>query len=209
MKCGSCSQAGQILASCPYCRGSGTIPETFCHCGEPTVNGTRTLCGPHTDELRLQNRREAEERIAALRARFRYFIPNGDLGVEFRDAGAWRSYEIADAFGDTAAEFLSQLTVSEVDQDGGELASYGFEDAPSAVREAILAACPAYAHDEGHHDDGEDHTSECAECRADAEASMKDAMASRPIDFHPDEDGDDVERRIDAADEARKRAKGE
>jgi hypothetical protein len=140
MKCGSCAQSGQIIESCFYCGGTGEIQPTFCHCGKPTNNATRTLCSEHTDELRNYRRKQAEDRLATMRAQWKYFIPDGDLGISYEDEGPWRSYDISDACGNTVREFLEAINISEIDQDGGELRSYGFEDAPSEVRKVILEA---------------------------------------------------------------------
>lgn len=62
---------------------------------------------------------------------------DGDLGVDYEDSGPWRSYNLAGQ-GETLKEFLEDATISEVNQNGGELACYGIEDAPRSVeREAI------------------------------------------------------------------------
>lgn len=54
---------------------------------------------------------------------------DGDSGYEHRDAGPWRSYEIS-FYGDTLEECLEEATITEIDQDGGELDCYGYEHAP-------------------------------------------------------------------------------
>lgn len=140
MECGSCKQSGRIFADCNYCDGTGTIPETFCHCGKPTNNVGRTLCNEHIDELRAFRRKQEADRLATMRAQYTYFIPDGDLGVDFRDEGTWRSYNISGACGDTMEEFLADLSIEEIDQDGGELNAYSFDEAPSEVQKAILSA---------------------------------------------------------------------
>lgn len=61
-----------------------------------------------------------------------------ELGVEYRDAGPWRSYELT-AEGSTYLELLDDATIAEIDQDGGELAVYGLDDAPNEVIEAARA----------------------------------------------------------------------
>jgi hypothetical protein len=68
----------------------------------------------------------------------KYQIKDGDLGIEYADHGPWRSYEISEASGLTKDELLNNLTVSEVDQDGGELRCYGYHDAPFEVQQVIL-----------------------------------------------------------------------
>lgn len=60
----------------------------------------------------------------------------GDLGISYQDAGPWRSYE-AEGAGDTIESFLDSLTIIEIDQDGGELNCYGYNDAPNAVQNVI------------------------------------------------------------------------
>lgn len=140
MKCGACMQMGRLVGSCVYCGGTGVIPETFCHCGAPTVNVTRTLCSVHVNELIAARMRAEEERIAAERAKWRFFIPDGDIGISFEDEGAWRAYEISGAQGNTEEEFFASITIMEVCQDGGELSCYAFDEAPSEVQRAIRAA---------------------------------------------------------------------
>jgi len=75
-----------------------------------------------------------------MHATYRYFIPDGDLGVPFEDSGRWRSYEISGAAANSVKEFLDGISISEVDQDGGEIDTYGFDDAPGPVTAAILNA---------------------------------------------------------------------
>ena len=56
--CGSCKQVGELLKSCPYCGGTGTITDPGCEslvpnftsmvrCGADTCNVTRTRCHEH------------------------------------------------------------------------------------------------------------------------------------------------------------------
>lgn len=60
-----------------------------------------------------------------------------DLGIMYQDEGPWRSYELVTS-GSTKEELLEDATISEVDQDGGELACYSFDDAGNQVSEAVL-----------------------------------------------------------------------
>lgn len=66
-----------------------------------------------------------------------YNLPDGDLGIEYADDGMWRSYEILNAFGNNREEFLTNLIITEIGQDGDELDCYGYSDAPSDVIETI------------------------------------------------------------------------
>ncbi len=66
------------------------------------------------------------------------FIQDGDLGISYQDEGPWRSYEVVDCCGETPQDAVENLTVSEIDQDGGELDCYGFDDAPYEVQNKIL-----------------------------------------------------------------------
>ncbi len=45
------------------------------------------------------------------------------LSEEFADEGPWRSYNL-ESYGDSLKELWDNATVSEVDQDGGELVTY-------------------------------------------------------------------------------------
>lgn len=60
-----------------------------------------------------------------------------DLGIDFADAGPWRSYQL-ETSGDTFTELVQNATVSEIDQDGGTLFAYGIDEAPSQVEAACL-----------------------------------------------------------------------
>lgn len=53
-----------------------------------------------------------------------------DLGIDYRDLGPWRSYQIT-CSGDTLAECLATASIEEVDQDGGTLDCYDIEDVPN------------------------------------------------------------------------------
>ena len=50
-----------------------------------------------------------------------------DLGIEYQDAGPWRSYHLV-AQGATYQELLDDAVIAEVDQDGGDLRYYGLRD---------------------------------------------------------------------------------
>ena len=82
-----------------------------------------------SDKEWLENLRTTSKKV-------KYYIEE-DLGIDYRDAGPWRSYELT-AGGDTQAELIEDATISETDQDGGELDCYGFEDASNEVQEAVL-----------------------------------------------------------------------
>jgi hypothetical protein len=55
-----------------------------------------------------------------------------DLGVNYQDCGPWRSYSF-NTFGSTLEELWDNATVSEIDQDGGEIDCYGAGEAPMEV----------------------------------------------------------------------------
>lgn len=54
------------------------------------------------------------------------------LETEFRDSGAWRSYEL-NSFGRTLEDLIENAHISEIDQDGGEICTYGLGHAPGNV----------------------------------------------------------------------------
>jgi hypothetical protein len=58
-----------------------------------------------------------------------------ELATEHRDCGPWRSYELL-AAGDTLEELLADATITEIDQDGGEIKSYGLDYGNEATDEA-------------------------------------------------------------------------
>lgn len=64
-------------------------------------------------------------------------IDGYDLDVEWRDSGKWRSYELT-THGDTVQQAIDNAAISEVDQDGGEIDTYGFDDASNEVQKAVM-----------------------------------------------------------------------
>ena len=59
-----------------------------------------------------------------------------DLKTEFRDCGLWRSYWLY-ANGSSFDALCDDATISEIDQDGGEIASYGLGDASNELRDEV------------------------------------------------------------------------
>ena len=57
-----------------------------------------------------------------------------ELSTPYEDSRQWRSYHLT-ASGRDLLELVHDATISEVDQDGGDIMSYGLEDAPQDVRE--------------------------------------------------------------------------
>jgi hypothetical protein len=72
-----------------------------------------------------------------------------DLDIEYRDNGPWRSYELQ-THGDTRLELIENVTIAEVDQDGGELDCYGFDDASNEIQHKILVVIDAMLPDDSH-----------------------------------------------------------
>jgi hypothetical protein len=66
----------------------------------------------------------------------KYYIET-EIGIDFADAGPWRSYHL-DACGDSFQELVDSATVSEIDQDGGELDCYELRQASSEIETAVL-----------------------------------------------------------------------
>lgn len=61
-----------------------------------------------------------------------------DLNVDYRDSGRFRSYQLS-AAGDSLEDLLEDITIAEVDQDGGELDCYGIEEASRDVQKAVYS----------------------------------------------------------------------
>jgi len=57
-----------------------------------------------------------------------------EMGVEYRDEGVWRSY-ILNVSGNLQDDLGANASVTEVDQDGGEITTYALLDSCEAVRE--------------------------------------------------------------------------
>lgn len=73
----------------------------------------------------------------------RFMVDCENMDIDYQDAGPWRSYEMT-ATGDTFEEMCEDATITEVDQDGGEIASYSISDASTKVvkrGEAMIMNC--------------------------------------------------------------------
>ena len=106
-------------------------------CLKPANNGTRTLCNEHADVLRENIKAEEDARIETVRKEFKYYIPDyTDVGEG--DRSSWTGFQVVDAKAKTIKEFLENLSISEIDQDGGEIECISFDDAPMLVQSAIL-----------------------------------------------------------------------
>ena len=106
------------------------------HCKLKSVNVGGDLCDYHLSELVAFNRKEQEERIKQIRTTHYYIPDNTDVGEGTRHV--WSGFVVYDALGKTIKEFLDSMSISEVDQDGGDLDTLGFWDAPSEVQNVIL-----------------------------------------------------------------------
>ncbi len=73
----------------------------------------------------------------------KYNIDVQDLGVDFADDGAWRSYGMSTS-GDSLQELLSEAVIYETGQDGGELNSYSLDNGNSQLERAALVAIEDY-----------------------------------------------------------------
>lgn len=62
---------------------------------------------------------------------------SGDLGIDYADQGAWRSYNL-ETSGDSLTELAKNAVIFEIDQDGGDLNNYSLEDASSEIYNAAI-----------------------------------------------------------------------
>jgi hypothetical protein len=60
------------------------------------------------------------------------FCIDTTLDVQYRDIGPWRSYQLYTT-GDSLDEMIKNATVSEIDQDGGDLDTYELNDCTTKV----------------------------------------------------------------------------
>lgn len=65
----------------------------------------------------------------------KYTLEIDDLGVEYADSGAWRSYSM-EATGTSADELLDNAHIFEIDQDGGNLRDYPLSSVGGALYKA-------------------------------------------------------------------------
>jgi hypothetical protein len=67
-----------------------------------------------------------------------------ELPLDWADEGKWRSFHLY-AHGDTLQELIDNAVISEIDQDGGEITSYGLldrfvdQEAVEKANEAIIS----------------------------------------------------------------------
>ncbi len=67
---------------------------------------------------------------------YRYSLDDIGIETEINDSSPWRVYHLT-AWGNTREELRASAGISEVDQDGGEVANYSLEEAPNAVIERV------------------------------------------------------------------------
>lgn len=58
--------------------------------------------------------------------------------VDYYGPPPWRSYEL-NTYGDNERQLIENVGISEIDQDGGELTTYGLIDAKKEVQEEVKA----------------------------------------------------------------------
>jgi len=106
------------------------------HCKKPANNVGNDLCNDHIDALRKEIREKEQLRIAEIK-KTHFYIPDGtDVGEG--DGYVFTSFQVNDAIGVTIEEFLESVTISEIDQDGGDVDCLNFWDAPTDVQDIIL-----------------------------------------------------------------------
>lgn len=49
-----------------------------------------------------------------------YIEIDEDMGIDYQDAGPWRSYQLT-TYGETLAQLFENACISEIDQDGGTI----------------------------------------------------------------------------------------
>ena len=60
-----------------------------------------------------------------------------DIGVDYKDVPPGRNYELY-TWGNSIEECIENASISEIDQDGGELDTYIFYDATNNVKAAVM-----------------------------------------------------------------------
>lgn len=77
-----------------------------------------------------------------------YSIECTDLGVEYRDEGPWRSYELYTQ-GPSLYYLVMNAEIVEIDQDGGELNTYPMHAATTEVEKAAYMVIEQYLLNKG------------------------------------------------------------
>lgn len=57
-----------------------------------------------------------------------------DTEVDFADSGAWRSFQLT-THGSSLTELMTNATIAEIDQDGGDINCYDLEDASNEIQD--------------------------------------------------------------------------
>lgn len=123
-----------------------------------------------------------------------WYIPkysvDTDLGIDWQDAGPWRSYQLT-ASGDNLSALLKDAYISEIDQDGGDLDNYSLKNCDGEVWEKSVKLLEKLT---GEEFDATEYSknlaSEIAEANAKAEA-LNAARKAEPCKWCGDLKGDD------------------
>jgi hypothetical protein len=106
-------------------------------CDSPSVNVGETHCSAHLDALRSAHNALRDARAALLRATYRYYSPELDLG-DTEGGPRFENTVVDENYANTRVEYLAAVSFETCDQDGGTLDCGGFEDATRAIQDAIL-----------------------------------------------------------------------
>lgn len=92
---------------------------------------------------------EVKAKRTEFKSKYKCIISTEEMGIDYADSGRWRSYEL-DTHGNSMDECEENASVSETDQDGGEIDIYSLKDASSEVFdraiEMITAELKAFAY---------------------------------------------------------------
>lgn len=79
----------------------------------------------------------------------RVVIQDEELGVNWQDAGLWRSFHL-DTEGDSLALLIENASICAVDQDGGEMYTEGLYDSNLCVESAEIIIARAFLASRGY-----------------------------------------------------------
>jgi len=108
------------------------------HCDQKPVNFTDTLCHDHMDIYCKARKMIEQGELQIKRIENVYYIPEDYEMDTISDETGWYALRVNEGVGQTETEFINNVSVSEIDQDGGERTTYGWDESSGELQESLL-----------------------------------------------------------------------
>ena len=112
--------------------------ETCIKCNKEENNPFSHLCVDHINELKTKGMHDAALIYAKNRGEHPYFINDGDSFGEVEDSPRFLEYIVMDGYGKTEEEFIENVSIGEIDQDGEEHACHSFKECSDDIQNDLL-----------------------------------------------------------------------